>query len=85
MRPARQSLTFRERSARDFEFIETGAEIKEKLRIETRADLSGEYEVVAIKVTYEQRAQTYTATLWIGESADDEFLRRLTFHLQPIR
>ena len=37
MRPARQSLTFRERSVWDFEFIETGAEIQEKLRIETRA------------------------------------------------
>ena len=58
---------------------------RSSLRIETRADLAGEDEVVAIEIADEQRAQADAAALRIGESADDEFLRRLALHLQPVR
>src|SRR5262245_23508936 len=85
MRPPRQSLTFGERRFRDFEFVEAGAKIQEKLRIEAGADLSGEHKVVAVKITYKQRTEAHTTALRIGESTDDEFLRGLAFHLQPIR
>ena len=40
---------------------------------------------VPIEVSHQQRAETDAAALRIRESANDEFLRRLALHLQPVR
>src|SRR4029453_18635873 len=59
--------------------------IQEELRIESGADLAGEDEVVLLVVTDEERAEADAAALRVREPADDELLRRLAFHLQPVR
>ena len=37
--------------------VEPRAEVREQLRVEPRADLAGEHEVVALEVAHEQRAE----------------------------
>ena len=48
------------------------------------ADLSREDEIVAVEVADEQSAESGARALGIGEAADDEVLRRLALHLEPV-
>ena len=70
---------------RDLERVEPRAQLEQQLRVEAGADLAGEDEVVAVVVADEQRAEADARALRIGEAADDELLRRLALHLQPVR
>ena len=45
------------------------------------ANLAGEDKVVAVIVSNQQRAEADALSLWIGEAADDKFLRQLDLHL----
>src|SRR5207253_4231278 len=65
--------------------IEPRAQIEQQLRVEAGADLAGEHEFVLLEIPDEQRAEADAPPLRIGEAADDELLRRLAFHLQPVR
>src|SRR6476620_3893233 len=56
------------------EGVESGAEVQQQLRVEPRADLPGEHELVVFEISDEQCTQTYSAALGIRESADDELL-----------
>ena len=78
-------MALRERRLRDLERVEPRAQVEQQLRVEAGADLAGEDEVVAVEVADEQRAEADAAALRIGEAADDELLRRLALHLQPVR
>src|SRR6266851_2065977 len=73
------------RRLRNLELIQLCAQIHEQLRVKTSSNLPCEHEVVTIEVANKQRAKTDTLALWICEPADDEFLRHLAFHLQPMR
>ena len=68
----------------DFDGVEALSQIQQQLRVEAGADLAGEDEVAAFVVADEQRAEPDARALRIGEPADDELLRRLAFHLQPV-
>ena len=78
-------VALRERRRGDLERVEPRAQVEQQLRVEARADLAGEHEVVALEVADEQRAQADARALRIGEAADDELLARLALHLQPVR
>ena len=65
--------------------VQPVAQIQQQLGVEPGADLAGEHEIVGLEVADEQCAQADPAALRIGEPADDELLRRLAFHLQPVR
>src|SRR5436190_7635669 len=80
-----QSGAFRERRLRDLDAIEPCAELAQEPRVESGADLAGKHDIVAGEVANQQRAETDAAALRVGEPADDQLLRRLAFHLQPVR
>src|SRR5262245_54668714 len=82
---ARQAGPFRERRRRELDRVEPGAQIEQEPGVEAGPDFSGEDEIVALEVADEQRAQADAAALWISEAADDQLLRRLALHLQPVR
>ena len=65
--------------------VQPVAQLEQQLGVEPGADLAREHEIVALEVADEQCAQADAAALRIGEPADDELLRRLAFHLQPVR
>src|SRR5574339_682141 len=72
----RQARGFRERRLWDLEFIEPGAETQKKLRIEACSYLAREDEVIVLLMTDEQRTETHSLPLRIGETADDKVLRQ---------
>src|SRR5262245_51933255 len=80
---ARQTFGPRERRRRNLDCVEPGAKRQEQLRIESRTELARKDEVVAIEIADEQRAEADASALRIGESADDQLLRRLALHLEP--
>src|SRR5262245_4462580 len=82
---ARQPLRLREWRLVDFQAIEPGAKIEQQLGVEAGADFPCKDEVVAFEVSNEQRTETDSRALRIGEAADDELLARLALHLQPVR
>ncbi len=69
---------------RNLDRVEPPAQVEQQLRIEAGADLSREHQVRPVVVADQQRAEADARALRIGESADDELLRRLAFHLQPV-
>ena len=69
----------------DLERVEPRAQVEQQLGVEAGADLAGEHEIVLFEVADQQRAQADARALRIGEAADDELLRRLALHLQPVR
>src|SRR5690242_8084764 len=81
----RQASRLREWRRRDLQRIELRAQLTQKLRVEAGADFTGEDEVVALVVADEQRAESDASALRVGEAADDELLRRLALHLEPVR
>src|SRR5437899_720522 len=81
----RQSGPLREWRLGDFNPVKPRAKVAQELRIESGTDLPGEDEIAVREVADEQCAKTYPPTLRVGEPADDELLRRLAFHLQPVR
>ena len=64
--------------------VETVSKVEQHLRVEAGADLSGKHQIGPVVVADEQRAEPDARALWIGEAADDEFLRELALHLQPV-
>src|SRR6266571_8328478 len=82
---ARQPFGFRERRFRDLELVEPRTQVQQQLRVEAGADFAGKDEIIPIEIPHEQRAETDTAAPWIRESANDELLRSLALHLQPVR
>src|ERR1051326_1541426 len=82
---AGQAFGFGERGLWDFDFVKTLAQIEQQFSIEAGADLPGEDEVIVVKVSDKKRAETDAATLKVGETTNDQFLRRLALHLQPVR
>src|SRR6185503_2153917 len=75
----------REWRFRHLEAVESGAEVQQQLRVEPRADLPREHELVVLEIPDEQCTQADSAALGICESADDELLGELAFHLEPVR
>ena len=59
-------------------------QIQQEPGVEAGADFSGKDEIAAFVVADEQRAKADARALRIGEPADDEFLRHLALHLQPV-
>src|SRR4051812_8651469 len=80
---ARQSFRASERRPRNFDGVESRAQIEEECRIEARADLAREDEIVSLEIAHEQRSQADAPTLRIGESAYDKVLGELALHLEP--
>ena len=81
----RQAFRFGEWRFLDFDLIELRAHIKQQLRIKARSDLAGKSKVIAVVVADQERAETDSLALRIGEATDDELLGQLAFHLQPER
>src|SRR5687768_15826325 len=79
-----KSDELRERPLGDLESVEPGAKIEQQSGVESRADLSSEDEVAVLVVADQKRAEPDTFPLRIGKSADDEVLRQLAFHLEPV-
>ena len=52
--------------------------------VQQRVDLAGKDELAAVVVPHEQGTKADAGALGIGESADNEFLRRFALHLQPM-
>src|SRR4249920_1029958 len=67
----------REWRFRHLEGVESGAEVQQQLRVEPRADLPGEHELVVLEIPDEQCPQPDSAALGVSESADDELLGEL--------
>src|SRR5687768_4631373 len=82
---AREADGLRERRLRDLEPVETLAQIQQQPGVETGADLAGEHELLLLEVANEEGAEPDAPSLRVGESADDEVLRGLALHLQPVR
>src|SRR5438309_7174538 len=80
----RQPLGSGEGRLVDFETVESRAKLREQSRVEARPDLAGEHEVAVIEIADEERAQPDATALGIGEAADDEALRHLALHLEPV-
>src|SRR5436309_574200 len=76
---------FGERGFWNLERIEPRAEFHQQLHIEARTYLAGEDKIFILEITYEQRAQTDSSSLRVGEPADHKLLRRLALHLHPVR
>jgi hypothetical protein len=76
--------SFRERRLRDFEPIQSSAQLCQKLRVKPGADLAGEHEVLFLEVPHQQSAESGAAALWVREAPNHEFLRGLAFHLEPV-
>src|SRR5215470_9615762 len=81
---AREALPLRKRRLVDGDRVEAPSQIEQEFGIEACADFSCEDEVVAVPVADQQRAETDARALRIGEPADDELLRGLDLHLQPV-
>src|SRR6266571_2011689 len=79
----RQTLAFRERRFRYFDLVELGPQVEQQLRVKARTDFACKDEIVSVEISDEHRAETGAAALRVGEASDDQFLRRLAFHLQP--
>src|SRR5262245_29382312 len=85
MRPrSRQAAGLRERRRGDLEDVEAASQVQQELRVETGADLAGEDEVGSVLVADEQSAKADARPLRVGEPSDNELLRRLALHLQPV-
>src|SRR2546426_2870809 len=82
---ARQANRSGERRLRHFQRVEPSPQVEQQLGVEARAHLPGVDEVVLLEVADEQRPQTDAPALWVREAADHQLLRRLAFHLQPVR
>jgi hypothetical protein len=65
--------------------IQFRPQFAEQPGVEAGADLPSEHEVAAFEVPHEQCTETDSRPLRIGKAAHDEFLARLTLHLQPVR
>src|SRR4030095_5440143 len=81
----RQADRLRERRRVERDRVEPGAQVEEQFRVEARADLAREDEVVSLEEADQQCAEPNAASLRIGEAADHELLARLALHLQPVR
>src|SRR6267142_3593791 len=82
---ARKTDGFGERRLLNLHLIQLRPQIQQQLRVETSSNLPCENEVVALEVANKQCAKTNAFALRIREPPDDELLRHLTFHLQPMR
>src|SRR5262249_49685942 len=80
-----QAFGFRKRRFRDLEFVQPGTKIQQQLRVEAGSDLAREHEIVCVVIPHQKCAKSDAAALRICESANDEFLSRLAFHLEPMR
>src|SRR5690242_8595384 len=81
---SRQSHGFGEWRLRDFDGIETLAQLQQQLRVETRSDLAGEDKIFLLEIADEQGAETDASSLGIRETADDQLLRSLALHFEPV-
>ena len=79
-----QADGLREGRRRQFDGVEAPSQIQQEPGVETRADLAGIDEIAVFVVPDQQGAEADARALRIGKSADDEFLRRLALHLQPM-
>ncbi len=78
-------LAIGEWRVRDFDGIESSAEIEQELGVEARAHFAGEHEILTLEIPDEQRSEANACALRIGEAADDQLLGRFAFHLEPMR
>src|ERR1700722_6701577 len=81
----RQADRFGEGAFGDFDFVEPRTQSDQLLRVEACAHLAGEDELIAFEVAKQQRAEPTAFALRISEAADHQLLRRLAFHLEPMR
>src|SRR5258705_11084690 len=82
---SRQTDGSSERRLRNLKLIQLRAQVQQQLRVETSSNLPCEDEVVTVEVTNKQCAKSDALALRICEPTNDEFLRHLAFHLQPMR
>src|SRR5688572_16677027 len=80
----RQPYGLGERRGRLLDPIEPLTQVEEQGVVEAGSDLAGEDEVVRFEIPDEQRAEADARALRIGEPADDQFLRRLALHFEPV-
>src|SRR5688572_13465881 len=80
----RQSDGFRERRSLDLETVQLRAKAQEERGVEAGSHLARENKIVSVEVADEQRSQSHSPALRIGEAADHELLGGLAFHLQPV-
>jgi hypothetical protein len=79
-----QSLRLRKRRRRNLEGVQPPAEVQQQRIVEAGAELPGKAEILTLEVADEQRAEPDALSLRIGEAADDERVRLLALHLQPL-
>src|SRR5689334_25226115 len=82
---ARQPRRVAERWLRPLYFFEPGAEVGQHPAVESGADFAGIDQFATIVVsTKQKRPQSNTRAGRLGESAEHEFLTRVTFDLKPV-
>src|SRR3984957_17447766 len=81
----RQADCFGEGAFGDFDLVEPRTQPDQLLRVEACANLAREDELLTFEVAEQQRAESTAFALRISEAADYQLLRRLAFHLEPIR
>jgi hypothetical protein len=81
---ARKARSLGEGRCCNLDCVETPPQLEQELGVESGPDLAGEDEVLILEIADEQRAEADTRTLRIGVTTDDQFLRRLALHLQPV-
>src|SRR5262245_46932198 len=81
---ARQARASGEWVLSSLDLIESGPAVGQELRVQTCADFSCKHEIAPVIISGKQCAEPGAASLWIRESANNEFLRSFAFHFQPM-
>src|SRR5258705_1338929 len=81
---ARQSNSFRKRRLPYLETIQSGTQLEQQLRVKASSNLPCKHELVAFVMSNEKRTETDAFALRICESTNDELLRHLALHFQPM-
>src|SRR5262245_25076517 len=79
-----QANGFGKRWFRNLELVQLGAQFEQQFGIESGTELSCENEITVFVITDQQRAETYTLTLRIRETAHQESFRQLALHFEPL-
>src|SRR5258708_936425 len=81
---ARQSNSFRKRRLPYLEIIQSCTQLQQQLGVEASSNLSREHKLVTFVITNQERTESDAFALRICESPNDELLRHLALHFQPM-
>ena len=81
---SRQPFRFGEWCFGNFDLVQLRAKIEQQFSVKPGSDLSRENEIAVFVITNEERAQADALALRIRKTTNNEVLRQLALHLQPL-